>query len=184
MTAQTLGPTISLRSIKDYLSQQQQQRQQSASQVDADGSRTSSVSDRLRVNNFDPSLFLLQLQLSIDAKWKHSLEEHMHPALASTSILLLTPTTYSPLISFDNWKATVPLHRKPIRHQAPTNADEYDHHLTSIVNDLLAEKITRKQALNEITFVGRMKLRRPNTRKKSMNDRISVSQGSPVSNGW
>ncbi|KAI8388444.1 uncharacterized protein BYT42DRAFT_560097 [Radiomyces spectabilis] len=79
----------------------------------------------------------------------------MHLALASTSVLLLTPTVYphdiSPLISLQNWKATVNFIEKKYDikyHPMPIKAVTG---LLSIVNDLLTEKISRNEAYNKMT---------------------------------
>ncbi|KAI8576499.1 hypothetical protein K450DRAFT_201942 [Umbelopsis ramanniana AG] len=107
-------------------------------------------SDHLIVNGFNLSYAFHQLQQSVSAKWKHSLEEHVHLALASTSVLWLTRNRYpqdvSAFISYANWNAAVDsveemygIKRQPIPLVVTSS-------LISIVDDLLNEKINREQA--------------------------------------
>ncbi|ORX57079.1 hypothetical protein DM01DRAFT_1235777 [Hesseltinella vesiculosa] len=107
--------------------------------------------DHLVVNDFDLSHAFYQLQLSIfNSKWKYSLEEHVHLALATTSVLLLTrcrhPNDFKGFIEYVNWNAAVDLIEKKYgikRHSMPLEAINS---LLAIVDELLAKGIDREQA--------------------------------------
>jgi hypothetical protein len=68
--------------------------------------------DHLLVQNFDATMAFNKLQLSLrQHKWKLSLVNHIHCALAATHILLLSRNQYpedlSPLFSNEDLKATI-----------------------------------------------------------------------------
>lgn len=106
--------------------------------------------DHLVVNNVNVSQIFYQLQESIKTKWKHSLEEHIHLALASTSVLLLTrnsfPNDIANFISYDDWNSIVDSLQEKYgikRHPMPLN---FVSSTLAIVDDLLGKKINREQA--------------------------------------
>ncbi|ORX62007.1 hypothetical protein DM01DRAFT_1361059 [Hesseltinella vesiculosa] len=95
------------------------------------------------------------MQLSLKTyKWRLSLEDHFHLALATTHILQLTPGHYpsemKPFVPEGVWKATIAfveesygIQRQPMPITTITT-------MLSIIDQLQSETITRKQAVSKL----------------------------------
>ncbi|KAI8096338.1 uncharacterized protein BX664DRAFT_382794 [Halteromyces radiatus] len=107
--------------------------------------------DHLVVQNFDATMAFHKLQLSLTQhKWKLSLENHIHCAMAATSILLLSRNQYpddlSSFFSKHDLDATIDsietkynIRRHPMSMETSTN-------IISIIQDLTMRKINRDKA--------------------------------------
>ncbi|SAM00661.1 hypothetical protein [Absidia glauca] len=112
----------------DFLPQQQQEQQHHSSQLPSQRrawcqeSSTDTVAQKRRHGkalsgdgiafSLDLSQAFHQLQLAIfDSKWKFSLEDHVHLALTSTSVLLLSrnrhPEYVKACFGYNNWNAAI-----------------------------------------------------------------------------
>lgn len=108
--------------------------------------------DHLLVQNFDATMAFHKLQLSLcQHKWKLSLENHVHCALAATHILLLSPNQYPedvlPYFSNENLKATINaietrygIKQLPMSMETTTN-------MIGIAQDLTMGLISRDKAM-------------------------------------
>lgn len=102
-------------------------------------------------HNFDVTDAFCMMRLSLkNYKWKVSLEDHLHLALASTSILSLSPNRYpnevKPFFKHDDWIAAINLihdmygiKKLPMFLNTVTS-------MLAIIDNLLTNTINREQA--------------------------------------
>ncbi|KAG0193444.1 hypothetical protein DFQ28_005262 [Apophysomyces sp. BC1034] len=108
--------------------------------------------DHLLVENFDATNAFHKLQLSIcQHKWKLSLENHIHYAMAATSILLLSRNQYSeelsPYFNEDGLKATIDSIEAMYGIKKPQISMETVTSMISIIEDLTIGAISRDKAI-------------------------------------
>ncbi|CAO3637725.1 unnamed protein product [Mucor fragilis] len=108
-------------------------------------------SDRLVIDSFDLAQAFFDFQTSLkQEKWKLSLEQNVHLALAATSILLITPNKYNeqlqPFFTSEEWGMTnnwiqdlYEIKRQPMPLDTVSN-------MLRIIDDLINKNIDREEA--------------------------------------
>ncbi|KAG0787255.1 hypothetical protein G6F22_007378 [Rhizopus arrhizus] len=108
--------------------------------------------DRLLIHGFDATDAFYKLQLSVLIhKWKHSLEDHTHYALATNSILFLSPNQCPddllPFFNEHNLKATIDHVEAIYDIKKPPMPTNIVMEIIQVTQDLIANKITREMAV-------------------------------------